>query len=146
MRTTADFDAISKRINSLSPHSTRLWGKMSVSQMLAHCQRPFAVALDRETSKRGIASYLFGPIVKRSFLRTEHTRKNLPTAPGFKITNEPEFEEERGKLLADLHQFLAIGKDKLGVKVHPFFGPMTESEWYELMYKHLDHHLKQFGV
>jgi hypothetical protein len=84
--------------------------------------------------------------VKRSFLKSEHTRKNLPTAPEFKISNEPPFEEERLKLLADIRQFLLIDKIKLAVKVHPFFGPMNENEWYELMYKHLDHHLKQFGV
>ncbi|HSB93856.1 MAG TPA: DUF1569 domain-containing protein [Flavitalea sp.] len=146
MRTTADFDGICQRIKSLSPASSRLWGKMSVSQMLAHCQRPFAAALGPGDTKRGIASYLFGPMAKRSFMGANEFRKNLPTAPAFKITHEPGFEEERAKLLDNVHQFLMIDKAKLSARVHPFFGPMSGSEWYELMYKHLDHHLKQFGV
>ena len=146
MRSAGDFDILCERINSLSPSSGRLWGKMSVSQMLAHCQRPFAVALGLDNSKRGIASYLFGSMAKRSFLGTNEFKKNLPTAPGFKIKHEPEFEVERSKLLDDIHQFVKIDKATLAAKVHPFFGPMSDSEWYELMYKHLDHHLKQFGV
>lgn len=146
MRSAADFEVLCERLNSLSPSSGRLWGKMSVSQMLAHCQRPFAVALGLDNSKRGLVSYLFGSMAKRSFLGTNEFKKNLPTAPGFKITHEPGFEEERSKLLDDIHQFLAIDKSVLAAKVHPFFGPMTDHEWYELMYKHLDHHLKQFGV
>jgi len=146
MRTAKDFENISQRIKALSASSKGLWGKMSVAQMLAHCQRPFRAALSEDKTKRGLLSYLFGSMTKRNFLNSETFRKNLPTAPGFKITHQPDFEEERNKLLADFEHFLSIDTDILATKVHPFFGPMNESEWYELMYKHLDHHLKQFGV
>ena len=29
---------------------------------------------------------------------------------------------------------------------HPKFGPLTQSEWGRLAWKHRDHHLRQFGV
>ena len=146
MRTAKDFENISQRIKVLSASSIGLWGKMSVAQMLAHCQRPFRAAFSEVKTKRGLLSYLFGSMIKRNFLNSETFRKNLPTAPGFKITHQPDFEEERNKLLADFEHFLSIDTNILATKVHPFFGPMNESECYELMYKHLDHHLKQFGV
>ncbi|MFD1127776.1 DUF1569 domain-containing protein [Paenibacillus provencensis] len=28
---------------------------------------------------------------------------------------------------------------------HPFFGKLTSEEWSIGLYKHLDHHLKEFG-
>src|SRR5205085_6414770 len=141
-----DFENISQRIKALSASSKGQWGKMSVAQMLAHCQRPFEAAFSEGKTKRGMLSYLFGSMAKRSFMNSDNFKKNLPTAPGFKITHQPDFEEEREKLLADFRRFLEIDTNVLATKVHPFFGPMNENEWYELMYKHLDHHLKQFGV
>jgi len=31
-------------------------------------------------------------------------------------------------------------------EIHPFFGKMTSQQWSKAMYKHIDHHLQQFGV
>ena len=41
--------------------------------------------------------------------------------------------------------FHARGPEKLA-KEHPFFGPLTSAEWDRLQWKHLDHHLRQFGA
>jgi hypothetical protein len=29
---------------------------------------------------------------------------------------------------------------------HPFFGKMSAKEWATIAHKHMDHHLRQFGV
>jgi hypothetical protein len=39
----AVYTEITERVNRLSPESQRQWGKMTVSQMLAHCKEAFKV-------------------------------------------------------------------------------------------------------
>ncbi len=38
--------------------------------------------------------------------------------------------------------------DRIGLSKdpHPFFGNLNSEEWDTLNWKHLDHHLRQFGV
>jgi len=138
------------RINRLTPDSTARWGKMNVSQMLAHAQKPLEVAIDTSRLDNGvmlkIMSFLFGKATKKKFLENETLDKNSPTAPSFKITDQRDFAQEKEALLSVLNRFGETGRaGKLGDR-HPFFGPMTLEEWDMLQWKHLDHHLKQFGV
>jgi len=72
--------------------------------------------------------------------------KNAPTADEFIVTDERDLEREREKLLGLIDRFAAGGPDACTTNPHAFFGPMTPQEWAILQYKHLDHHLRQFGV
>ena len=72
--------------------------------------------------------------------------KNAPTHPTFRVKYDPDFEEEKQKLRSQVATFAEKGPAIIAAMKHPFFGPMTEEEWGTLMYLHLDHHLKQFGV
>ncbi|HEX9981481.1 MAG TPA: DUF1569 domain-containing protein [Flavobacterium sp.] len=134
------------RIERLGPESQPLWGKMNVSQMVTHCQKPLDVAEGRLILKQGLIGLLFGKMAKRDFLTRPEFKKNLPTAPSFKIVSTPEFEAERERLLNQIVRFRETGPAVISNKKHPFFGIMTDEEWGILHYKHLDHHLKQFGV
>ncbi len=141
---------IIRRIEQLTPQHKPVWGKMSVSQMLAHAQKPIDVATGDGELENGFVmkmlSLLFGKSVKNKFIRNENLDKNSPTAKTFKITDQRDFETERKKLIARVEKFSEMGsKHHLGER-HPFFGPMTHEEWDLLQWKHLDHHLKQFGV
>lgn len=142
--------AMLARLDHLTPTTPALWGKMNVAQMLAHSQ----VALEVALGKRGLSKSLvgavlgtlFGKAAKRKLMRPVPFDKNLPTHPDFKIKGDPSFEAERAKLRALIEGFAAAGPAGLTKNPHPFFGPMTPTEWSTLQWKHLDHHFKQFGV
>ena len=134
------------RINVLTPASKALWGKMHVAEMLAHSQAPLQVAFGELKLKRGIIGMLFGKMAKRKMLADAEFKKNLPTAPSFLVKGNVNFEEERKKLISLVQKFYQTGPKGLPLDEHPFFGKLTPEEWDQLQYKHLDHHLRQFGV
>ena len=143
-------DAIIQRINKLTPHSQKQWGKMNVSQMLAHAQKPLEVAIGTHALDNSIMlkvlSALFGKAAKKKYIQNEMLDKNSPTAPSFKIIDKRDFEKEKHQLIEDINKFSEMGMAKKLGDRHPFFGLMTHEDWDLLQWKHLDHHLKQFGV
>jgi hypothetical protein len=134
------------RINCLHPDSKALWDKMTVSQMLLHSQKPMQIAFGEATIKRNIFGMLFGRIAKKTLVNDSPFSKNLPTAPSFVVRDEPDFYAERDKLIALIRRFHTGGPGALSKKPHGFFGPMSTMDWAKSNWKHLDHHLRQFGV
>jgi len=135
------------RIEKLSPESPALWGKMSVDQMLAHCCVAYEMAFtDKHPKANPILRFLLKTFVKNGVVNEVPYKKNLPTSPAFRIKNEKNFAEEKARLIAFVEQTLAAGEGAFEGKESPSFGPMTAKEWNNLLYKHLDHHLTQFGV
>jgi hypothetical protein len=137
---------IVRRIESLHAGSSAQWGKMTVAQMLAHCQAPLRVATGGLALKRGLFGILFGRLAKKSLSRPEPFKRGLPTAPEFVVRDTREFTRERDGLLVVVHAYGRSGPGGLTKNPHPFFGPMTAEEWDTLQWKHLDHHLRQFGA
>ncbi|MFI5139987.1 MAG: DUF1569 domain-containing protein [Sphingobacteriales bacterium] len=135
-----------ERINSLSPSSQALWGKMNVGQMLAHSQTTLKLALGEMKLKRAFIGRIFGKIAKKKILNDAAIEKHLPTFKEAKITDQRNFEEEKAKLLDLVKRFQKAGPDGLTKDPHPFFGALTPNEYDRLNTKHLDHHLRQFGV
>jgi hypothetical protein len=148
MHTLFDSETLTEvvsRIDQLKPSTQPRWGKMSVSQMMAHCQCPLEDYFGEKKTKRGLMSLLFGKIAKKKLFSDKPWPQNLPTAKTFVITNERAFEEEKDKLIRQLHRFSTEGIN-IHKNAHPFFGNMSSQEWGIFAYKHMDHHLKQFGV
>ena len=135
------------RIEQLSPESPALWGKMSVDQMLAHCCVAYEMAFTNTHPKANpVMRFLLKTFVKAGVVNEVHYKRNLPTAPAFRIKSEKNFAEEKARLISFVEQTLAAGKSGFEGKESPSFGSMTAKEWNNLLYKHLDHHLTQFGV
>lgn len=134
------------RIDKLTADTKPLWGKMKVAQMLAHSQTPLHVALGEKKIKGGLMAFLFGRIAKKQLVKDEPFKKNLPTAPSFVVKDERNFKEEKSALIDLLKRFGKIDPEEIAKNPHPFFGKLTSEEWNTLQYKHLDHHLRQFGV
>lgn len=134
------------RLSHLSPGKTPLWGKMSVAQMLAHCQQPLKVSLGEHQVKPTIIGWLFGRMAKRQMLKEKTFKKNLPTVASFIIKDNRDFITELQKLEALIERFTAANQQSVAARKHPFFGRMTPEEWGILNWKHLDHHLRQSGV
>lgn len=144
---TSENQEIIARINTLTNASQGQWGKMNVAQMLAHCQEHLLVALGEKELKRGFIALLFGGFVKKQLTRSEKTfSKNLPTDKTFIVVDSREFEIEKIKLISLINRFLKSGNQGITKKDHPFFGKMTPQEWDMIQWKHLDHHLRQFGA
>ena len=137
--------AFVRRIESLEANSSPEWGKMSASQMLAHCQGPCRVAAGQLRLKRALIGRLFGKLAKKKFVTSDAPfSHNSPTDPRFLFPDANDFTGEQSRLVE-----LLTGFGETGVVTrdpHPFFGPMTEEEWDRLLWKHLDHHLRQFGA
>lgn len=139
--------AIVERINKLTPETKALWGKMNVEQMLAHSRMPLLAAYGIEKmSKRGLISFLFGKMAKKQIMSEKPFGKNLPTDKKFIIVNPEKFEKEKQSLIKNVVLFTKNGPDKITKEPHGFFGSLSQEEWGILQYKHLDHHLSQFGV
>ena len=139
-------EGIINRINSLTVDSKNEWGKMNVSQMLKHSQQPLLVAFGDKKLKRGLMGILFGNMAKKAFLKPGVFKRNLPTDPSFLVKDQKKFEEEKQKLIELVKRFAASGPADISKDPHPFFGKLTVEEWDTLQIKHLDHHLRQFGV
>ncbi|MDB5230623.1 MAG: hypothetical protein JWN76_1428 [Chitinophagaceae bacterium] len=139
-------DEILNRVSNLSADTKPLWGKMSVAQMVAHCQAPTEIALGDKKLKKSFIGFLFGKIAKKQLLEEKPFKKSLPTAPEFVVKNERKFEQEKQKLETLIHRLVIADKDLIASHIHPFFGKMTAEQWGILNYKHLDHHLRQFGA
>ena len=134
-----------KRINTLRPDSQRLWGKMNVAQMLAHCCIPLEIALGERPGKKSLMGMLIGRFAKSVVTNEKPFKQGLPTNPDFIVTEEKDFSVEKQRLINVLNRF-SQASDKLDNRKHPFFGPLTKQEWSNSMIKHIDHHLRQFGV
>jgi hypothetical protein len=132
------------RIGKLTPSTPALWGKMRVDQMLAHCQAPFKVAYGELNLKRGLIGLLFGGMAKKQMSGNKPFKQNLPTHPKFLVADQRVFNEEKEKLESCIVRF--NNPKAIVLDTHPFFGKMSPDEWDNLMWKHLDHHLRQFGV
>ena len=139
---------IKTRLGQLEPQSERRWGKMTAAQMLAHCSMSMQWAVGEVVPEKGtLPARLMGRLVKPMVFRNDDPiRKNSPTAKSLIVADERDLDKERDRLLALIDKFAAGGAAGCTSDPHSFFGRMTPEEWAILMYKHLDHHLRQFGV
>lgn len=140
-----DKAAIVDRLNALTPQSQRQWGTMSVSQMLNHLQRPIQHSLGELSSKKAAPSWV-GWLAKIVFLGGIKFPKNTVTMKEFKVrTDDYNFDTEKQAVLTYLQKAEETANTSR-LKAHPLFGNLSATEWGQLTYIHLDHHLRQFGV
>lgn len=137
---------IMQRIDKLTPSSQRQWGKMDVAQMMAHCSAPLEVALGDKQSNPSFLVRLLGPLAKPMVVNEKPFKQNMPTDKSFLVADLKDFNKEKQRLVSLVTRISSGGPDPLTNRRHPFFGKLPADEWSLLMVKHLDHHLKQFGV
>ena len=141
---------VKRRIMGLHPESERRWGKMPLAVVLAHCTSGLQMAMGTINPKRApFPANLLGPLIKPLvFADNKPMRRNSPSSPEL-FSADPsqcDFERERTQLIATIDSFVTKGSACCSRHPHPFFGPLKPQQWAILMYKHVDHHLRQFGV
>jgi uncharacterized protein DUF1569 len=139
-------DELLSRIDKLQPASPRQWGKMDVAQMMTHCSATLDMASGQLNLPRVFIGRVLGPFVKPFFINEKPFSRNSPTAKELVFADPRDFAREQEQLKLKLRQFHQGGERQCTRHPHPFFGPLSPQDWSRGMYKHLDHHLRQFGA
>jgi hypothetical protein len=149
MKSLFDADTCSQilnRIDTLNQSIEPTWGKMEVGQMLHHCHFPLSLALGRYHMKKpSPLMRLIFKSFKKGMYNDTLWKPNLPTAKGFKVVDKKDFAAEKTLLVGLINDF-HLEKDRKTWEPHPAFGDFTHEQWGKMQYKHLDHHLRQFGA
>ncbi|MCP2024861.1 hypothetical protein L1276_000001 [Flavobacterium sp. HSC-32F16] len=142
-----DCDQFIARINKLKTDSQPLWGKMSVDQMLAHCNVTYEMVYDNIHSKPNFfMKLLLKLLAKNKVVNEEPYPRNLSTAPQFIIKGDCNFEMEKSRLISYIRKTQELGENEFEGKESLSFGKLTAKEWSNMFSKHLDHHFRQFSV
>lgn len=138
---------ITERINRLSNESRPEWGKMDAGQMCAHCADALEVMNgERELGPTPLVARIFKGAIRKAVVGDKPFRKNSPTHPDYLEREPRDLDEHRRRLIEVVGRFVEEDEETAAAREHPAFGQMTREERGWSMYKHLDHHLSQFGV
>lgn len=136
-----------KRIEQISMEDTAGWGKMNVIQMLKHNTywNGWILGTQDHTYKQAFMGKLFGKLaLKRMIKDDKPLDKNIPTSDQFKVQAlDGDLESEKLKWIHLIATYENYHNPKF---IHDFFGKMTKEQIGILVYKHTDHHLRQFGL
>ena len=137
------FTSIRKRIESLRADTQRQWGKMSVDQMLWHVNVSMREAVGDYTPQLKPIP-IPKPILRWAVInvpwgRGARTREDMYT------TSQYDFNAQKSECLLLIDRIVAR---PLSAEwpISASMGRMTGKHWSRLTAKHLDHHLRQFGV
>jgi hypothetical protein len=140
-------DQIIERINSLKTDTQARWGKMNVAQMLAHCNVTYEMVYENKHPKPNFfMALLLKSLVKGKVTNEIPYKRSLQTAPAFIIKGDKDFETEKARLINYISKTQELGEAHFDNKASHSFGVLSKNEWNNMFYKHLDHHLTQFGV
>jgi len=146
MKTISDKTTRNELIESirrLNENATAQWGKMNVQQMVKHCSLSEEMMLGKTKYKRNLLGFLFGKIAMKGLLKDEKPMmRNSPTVPGLKVKETGHFEAEKARWISLIEEHDPVSSPEI---LHPFFGQMTREQIGCLVYKHMDHHLRQFN-
>lgn len=145
--TEAVSNNVIQRINQLTPQSTPNWGKMNVAQMLAHCNVTYELVYEnKHPAPNFFAKLLMKAFVKKLVTNEVPYKHNGPTGKDFLITDSRNFEPEKQRLTDYIRKTQQLGEAHFDQLPSHSFGVLNKNEWNNMFYKHLDHHLTQFGV
>lgn len=135
------------RIQSIPTDANAQWGKMNLYQMLKHCVENEKMMLKQTQFKRLFVGRLFGKMALKANIKNDSPLKhNSPTHPALKIKEDGDVETQKNIWSQLIARYPQMGSEAYSDFVHPFFGKMTSEQVSKLAWKHIDHHLRQFGV
>ena len=135
---------LQERVGRLTPQSPAAWGKMNAPQMVVHLTDSIRMA----TGELAVATKKLPiryPPLKQLLICWLPMPKELPTAPELIARKAGDWNAEVAEFQSQLEGLVRRGPDGL-VPEHPAFGRMSPKLWGVLVYRHTDHHLRQFGV
>lgn len=140
-------ESILTRISNLTATTPAKWGKMNVGQMMAHCTVPYEQIFGENTERPPLLMRLMVQLFfKKGIVNDTPYKQNLRTAPSFVKADTHDFEQEKSRLINYIKNVEKMGEEAFEGMKSNSLGTLKAIEWNNLLYKHLDHHLKQFGV
>lgn len=142
---SATTEALISRIHKVNADSKPEWGKMNAYQMIKHCRLWEEMIVGTLPTERVFIGRIFGKMGLKAVTRDDRPlAHSTPTAPELFIKETSgDFDGEKAKWIALIQQHKNFSKTDF---IHPFFGPMTKEQIGIMAYKHIDHHLRQFGT
>ncbi|ALJ06483.1 hypothetical protein APS56_15665 [Pseudalgibacter alginicilyticus] len=135
------------RINKINKENNAEWGKMNLIQMLKHNTywNKWILGKENHKYKQAFLGKIFGKIALKKMIKDEKPfDKNIPTSDQFKV------KESTGNIEYEKSEWISLIKEYEKFNnlsfIHDFFGKMTKEQIGVLVYKHTDHHLRQFGT
>jgi len=136
-----------QRIDLLKANSQPNWGKMNVEQMLAHSNVMYEMVFeDKHPKPNFFMKLIMKAFVKRIVVSETPYKHNSQTAPAFIIKDSRNFDIEKNRLIQHIKKTQQLGEESFEGKKSHSFGALSKTEWNNMFYKHIDHHLNQFGV
>jgi hypothetical protein len=138
-------EELAARIDSLHENCSTQWGKMNVYQMLWHCSKWNEMMLGKKKVKQMFLGRLFGRSALKTVLKDDAILgRNSPTASELLAKEKTgDIALQKIALIKEINEYAYFN---VANSYHPFFGAMTKEQVGQFAYKHLDHHLRQFGV
>ncbi len=143
-----DILELRRRIYLLNEKSERRWGKMNPAQMMSHCTKILKIPTGKVAiSNPNILFKVIGILTKIEMgILNNRIPRNMPTFESVLCDVDCDFAEMKENLLSELEEYLELYHNKKLPRSHSLFGKMSEEQWGFMEYKHIDHHLKQFGL
>jgi hypothetical protein len=138
-------DELQARIERLRPESRALWGRMNAAQMICHASDQLRVALGDISAERLGSVARFWPLKMLVVYVLRPPKGRVRTVKEMQQTRPTAWQADVAVLFDLVRRFGE--RDRNGAwPDHPAFGKMSGRAWASLTYRHLDHHLRQFGV
>lgn len=140
-------EGVIERIEQLHHEAAPNWGKMNSAQMLAHCNVTYELVFEnRHPKPNPLLKFFLKKFVKNYVVSTVPYKQNSKTAPVFVIKDPRNFMLEKKRLIDFINKTQLLGENHFDNRESYSFGVLNKEEWNNMFYKHLDHHLSQFGV
>jgi hypothetical protein len=148
LSTPGAVDDLIDRLRRLTPETSRRWGTMTAHEMLCHLADSFRGVMGERSISTLPASALRRNVTRLIALHAPlRWPRGIPTRPEVdpkrEGTRPTAFDADRDDVISLLRRFAAPAAR---CDEHPVFGAMSRSDWLIWGYRHLDHHLRQFGV
>lgn len=140
----ASREELVRRMEQVRPDKPPLWGKMNAGQMLAHLNASLAMGLG-ELKVAPKRTPIANPLGRWLLIYVLKWPPGTPTAPELLATAPAEWDSDLARF-RDLLARMGSRPEAGEWPRHPAFGAMTGKQWGALTHKHIDHHLRQFGV
>lgn len=134
------------RIQALTAASTPRWGQMDAAQMLAHCCAPYLQLKGELGGGPALMRFIARTFFKQAVVGEAPFKQSVPTPRAFVVADGRDLAQEQARLVDLLRAAHGQGAAAFEGRPHLTFGPLTAREWSNLLWKHLDHHLRQFGA
>lgn len=139
--------ALLARLERLQPDMQPRWGDVDATWMVEHCARTYETDWEQEHARLSPLWRALNRWVIKWRVTSESPFSEAAPGPASPVlANAAELDRARQRLSACIRETHGLGTQAFEGKRHPLFGRLSARQWSNHFWKHLDHHLRQFGL